>query len=417
MSRQGSNDQPTTAPVPPSSPPQPQKPTVQPPEIPPYAPSFLWRLCSTVTVGAAGGASRIFLKALNKVEVNGLDRFLRLLDERKDTEGREKGLITGVSMKMETTLGMKRLTPAKVSNHLSVFTSTFFTLGQCLPTHRIQHSPYGGLWQPTMTEAVRLLSSQPFARPDTLVSSPMRSSILASPRSAMSTPPADPLDLADPFSNPAAPALHPTYSTTGADSFPAPTYHPSRRHAWIHIFPEGRIHQHPTQTMRYFRWGVSRLILEAEPCPDVVPVWIEGFQDVMSEKRDWPRPLPRPGKLVRVDFGEVVAEAVWDGYRRKWRELVEESKRRRRKERQRDREGNTQVIWHELGVVEDDWLKYGREAVELRTEVADRVRQELVKMRSARGWPEEDARARLASTWRGGKNGLLQDVGEDETNG
>src|SRR5438046_2122853 len=39
--------------------------------------------------------------------------------------------------------------------------SAFFTLGQVLPTHRLGHSPYGGLFQPTMTQAIRLLSRGP----------------------------------------------------------------------------------------------------------------------------------------------------------------------------------------------------------------------------------------------------------------
>ena len=66
--------------------------------------------------------------------------------------------------------------------------STFFTLGQLLPTHRIMYSPHGGLFQPTITQAIRLLSRGPFIRGN------------APPQKA-DTSPSSP-DLFDPFSAP-----------------------------------------------------------------------------------------------------------------------------------------------------------------------------------------------------------------------
>ena len=244
-----------------------------------------------------------------------------------------------------------------------------------------------------MTEAVRLLSAQPFSR----------SKFASDLPHAIS----DAIPPTDPFTDPTA--LSPTFSTTGNDVFPSPSYHPVRKHAWIHLFPEGRIHQHPTQTMRYFRWGVSRLILEAEPCPAVVPIWIEGTQEVLNEKRTFPRSIPRPGKSVRVEFGDVVEEERWKDLRERWKSLVRRSAQRREGEDVRD-----VVKRDELGVVEDDWLKYDDEAIKLRIEVAERVRNEIIKIRRARGWPEEDPRARLAETWSGGRDGLIEDVDVEE---
>jgi len=46
-------------------------------------------------MGVIGMASRSFLCGLNRVEVNGLDKFQKLLDERHDVAGRTRGLITG----------------------------------------------------------------------------------------------------------------------------------------------------------------------------------------------------------------------------------------------------------------------------------------------------------------------------------
>ena len=46
-------------------------------------------------MGAIGSVCRTFYFGLNKTNVIGLDRFLEVLDSRKDVEGRQRGLITG----------------------------------------------------------------------------------------------------------------------------------------------------------------------------------------------------------------------------------------------------------------------------------------------------------------------------------
>lgn len=91
------SDQPTGAPVPPSSPPKPRSPTTQHPQRPPYAPPLLWRVGSIAVIALTGNISRLFLTAFNRVEIQGLDGFQQLLDQRKDVEGRTRGLITGMS--------------------------------------------------------------------------------------------------------------------------------------------------------------------------------------------------------------------------------------------------------------------------------------------------------------------------------
>lgn len=143
-------------------------------------------------------------------------------------------------------------------------------------------------------------------------------------------------DISDPFSG-----GHMTFSTNGVDTFPSPSAYLTRRHAWVHIFPEGMIHQKEDKTMRYFKWGVSRLILESDPLPDIVPMWIEGPQEIMDEARTFPRFLPRP-----------------------------------------------------------DGLKYSAEAVELRKECTLRVRAAVLDVRRLRGHADEDPKAGLADTWK-----------------
>lgn len=245
--------------------------------------------------------------------------------------------------------------------------STFFTLGQVLPTHRSAHSPHGGLFQPTVTQAIRLLSRGPFLQEN---SPPER------PHTSLRAP-----DLIDPFSD-----GHLTFSTNGEDTFPAPSAYLSRRHAWVHIYPEGMIHQSEDRRMRYFKWGVSRLILESEPMPDIVPIFIEGFDNIMHETREFPRFLPRPFKKVTATFGDKLdAEAVFGDLRDRWQQLRAEEEQR--------------GALLEVGVL-NDALKYSEEAVNIRKECTRRMRAAILDLRRLRGYPDEDPKGSLAETWK-----------------
>jgi monolysocardiolipin acyltransferase len=123
----------------------------------------------------------------------------------------------------------------------------------------------------------------------------------------------------------------------------------------------------------------------------VVPMWIEGPEQVMHEARTFPRFLPRLGKKIDIVFGEPVAETVWDGFRERWRQL-------------KARELKIEGMKDEFEFLNDE-LRDGREARELRIEVASAVREEVLKLRRERGWPDEDPKARLVDTWieEGGK--------------
>jgi monolysocardiolipin acyltransferase len=288
----------------------------------------------------------------------------------------------GVLVRMIYALRMRKLSVSFSVLYLMRLFSIYsagFTYGQVLPTHRLRHSSYGGLFQPTMTQAIRLLSHGPYQQYTVDTQSLLHS---LPPASSATSDRTDGDDIPDPFSMSAL-----TYSTTGQDSFPAPSAYLSRRHAWIHIFPEGFVHQHPQKHMRYFKWGVSRLILEAEPCPDVVPMWIEGPQDVMHESRKFPRFIPRPGKTVSVTFGEKLDESVvFEDLRRRWLQLKNAEEGR---------------LGRKLSMGElTDALKYGDEAVNLRMECTMRVRREVLKLRKRRGLPDEDPKAGWVETYR-----------------
>jgi monolysocardiolipin acyltransferase len=216
-----------------------------------------------------------------------------------------------------------------------------------------------------MTQAIRLLSRGAFSPTD----------VAANTDKSIASP-----DLSDPFASGAL-----TYSTNGTDTFPAPSAYLSRRHAWIHIFPEGMIHQKEDKTMRYFKWGVSRLILESEPCPDIVPMWIDGPDQAMHETRTFPRFLPRPGKNINITFGEQLdGERVFGDLRERWKRL------RNNEERKSGRMA--------VGVL-NDALKNSDEAAELRKECTLRIRAAVLAVRRTRGLPDEDPKCGRVETY------------------
>ena len=145
------------------------------------------------------------------------------------------------------------------------------------------------------------------------------------------------------------------------------------------------IHQSEQRVMRYFKWGVSRLVLESEPMPDVVPIFIEGFDDIMHETRTFPRFIPRPFKNVRVTFGEKLdVDEVFGDLRARWKQL---------QAREEQKSG-------ELAVGElTETLKYCDEAVLIRKECTRRMRQAVLDVRRQRGYSDEDPKNSLAETW------------------
>ncbi|KXJ97717.1 hypothetical protein Micbo1qcDRAFT_156691 [Microdochium bolleyi] len=349
-------------------------------------PSLPARLASSATITFITAVCRTYLYGLNTVEVTGLDRFLDILDEREDPATRRRGLITvsnHVSILddpiMWGVLPLKYvMNPGNsrwgLGAHDICFKNRplewFFAAGQVLPTHRVHHSQNGGLFQPTMAQAIRLLSSQPFkthpATPTLESSSPAASRI------------------PDPFTDGGL-----TFTSNGHDRFDAPSRYTRNRHSWVHVFPEAMIHQQPQMYMRYFKWGVSRLILESEPMPDLLPVFIDGTQRVMAEDRTFPRFLPRAGVTFRMAFGELVdMEDRFGDLRSAWQDLV--------RKHTAGADGNAKVLV--MGELTDE-LKYGAEAVALRIEVTRRVREEVAKLRKDMGYPDEKPGLELAETW------------------
>ncbi len=111
----------------------------------------------------------------------------------------------------------------------------------------------------------------------------------------------------------------------------------------------------------------------------------------MSEDRGWPRPVPRAGKKISIAFGEKVdGEHIFGDLRARWKKLVGSQKEALK------RKGE----WVDLEMGElTDGLKYGKEAVALRLEVTNLVRNEVSKLRKSLGYPDEDPKEGLVETW------------------
>ncbi|KAI0667414.1 acyltransferase-domain-containing protein [Trametes maxima] len=83
---------------------------------------------------------------------------------------------------------------------------------------------------------------------------------------------------------------------------------------WIHLFGEGRVNQDSSDPsssnaarLIRFKWGIGRIMMEAQKPPVIVPMWLTGFDKLMPEGRPFPYNfVPKPGAALSVTFGEPV---------------------------------------------------------------------------------------------------------------
>lgn len=174
--------------------------------------------------------------------------------------------------------------------------------------------------------------------------------------------------------------------------------------AWLHIFPEGRVRQDKNltsmspgtnhscimtadMTVRYFKWGVSRIVLETAVIngeqPIIVPLFIEGFDQVMHESRTFPRFLPRVGKHVKCTYGKPIDEAKIQPFIDRWKDLLKHGE----KKDIAARDGRTETS---LSLVDS------QEAQAIRSELTKVIRDAVVQVRREAGYPEEHPYAHLA---------------------
>lgn len=96
---------------------------------------------------------------------------------------------------------------------------------------------------------------------------------------------------------------------------------------WVHIFPEAFVHQvYPPheRTLRYFKWGIGRILLESTRPPIVVPIHACGFDEVVPEDRGQGyNILKQFGKSkLKVIIGSPINNQDLATFRKKWVQLI-----------------------------------------------------------------------------------------------
>jgi monolysocardiolipin acyltransferase len=98
--------------------------------------------------------------------------------------------------------------------------------------------------------------------------------------------------------------------------------------SWIHIFPEARIYQAPNLPMRFFKMGISKLILEPEKAPIIIPMFHSGLEKVMREHKIPPQFFPSTGQDIQLRFGEPIPSDIVEKLRQRWQNVKEHPTKR-----------------------------------------------------------------------------------------
>lgn len=332
--------------------------------------SPVWRFFSYGTCMFTIGMSKLILKSLYNVQLNNMDKLEKAID-RSQKENR--GLMTMMNhMSVIDDPFIWGVFPWRIYHDLdsirwclgannvcfqNKFLATFFSLGQVLSTERFGVGPFQG----SIDAAIRLLSPD-----DTL-------DLEWTPHSESST-----TTLAE---------LYPLVGTIKEEYIP-----PIKRHkpSWMHVYPEGFVLQlHPpfSNSMRYFKWGVSRMVLEASVSPIIVPIFTTGFEKVASEEAAGSgirRYIPdNLGADINVTIGDPIDDAIIERYRSEWKELVEK-------------------YYDPLHPADlSPELKHGKEAQDLRSRVAAELRTHIAKIRHENcHFEEEDSRFKSPAWWK-----------------
>ena len=160
--------------------------------------------------------------------------------------------------------------------------------------------------------------------------------------------------------------------------------------SWFHVFPEGyvlQLHAPHNNSMRYFKWGVSRLILESTRAPVVVPIYAYGFEKLAPENRvddgffSWfPSNI---GSEVHINIGDPFPDEKVYQYREQWMKLCEAKK---------DPNNHSDL---------SNELKYGPEVKLLRSNLAAELRSSVLAIKdSLHIFYREDARFQYPEFWK-----------------
>lgn len=334
-----------------------------------------WGPVSHLTCCAAVAFSKTVLTAFYTPKVIGLDKLEAAL-ERSKRENR--GLVTMMNhMSVVDDPFMWGMMPWRMfldvdtirwglAAHNICFSLTaalwFFSLGKILPTVRFGRGPFQG----SIDAAVRLLSPD-----DTLALQYVpperawweRAVRWANPWRSSDAPP-----------EPYVPVRTPVVRLS-----------PS----WVHIFPEAfvaQIQEPFANLMRYFHWGVARLVLEPTVAPIVVPIFAHGFEKIAPElaaEDIIERYLPaNMGAEVVLKIGDPIPDEEIEQMRAQWR--------------QECNRGVDRAAPNDLSAR----LREGGGVQTLRSGVMARLRESVAGVRESLGFSPEDPRFALPTFWK-----------------
>ncbi|CCH42817.1 Lysophosphatidylcholine acyltransferase [Wickerhamomyces ciferrii] len=159
--------------------------------------------------------------------------------------------------------------------------------------------------------------------------------------------------------------------------------------SWIHVFPEGFVLQlqQPFQnSMRYFKWGITRIILESTRQPIIIPIFSTGFEKIAPESAAGggllERFLPANfGTEINITIGNPIDDKIIENFRKEWLDLVQKHLN--------SGEGDL-----------NDELKFGKAAQALRSKISSELRKAVLEIRNSTGmFPPEDSRFKDHKFW------------------
>lgn len=333
-------------------------------------PSYFKNLISHITCGIVVGGSKLILDSLYNVRVSGIDNIDHALADAR-TQGRSVlTLMNHMSVCDDPMLWA--CLPWKFYKHLddirwglaatnvcftNMITRHFFALGKILPCERFGR----GIQQPALDACVRVLSPDETLDADHIY---------------------HPKNVAlDTLVPPSMPSRHDFLN----ERYTAPMLR--KKTSWLHIFPEGFVCQLEApfnNSMRFFHWGIARLILEPTVAPIVVPIFSDGFEKIKPEHIEEKMidffHFSNLGSEVTVNIGPRLDQQVIESFREEWKKLC----------KKHEDPQNPAKISKEL--------MFGDEAKELRHRVTSYVRDKMSDLRSVRFGPE-DPRFKSMSWW------------------
>lgn len=346
--------------------------------------SPLWNALSHATCVAVTGFSKLILATLYNVEVKGLPN---LDNAFANARASNRGILT-IMNHMSTCddpflfaclpwryfkswedirWGLAASNVCFTNN----FSKTFFSLGKIFPCDRFGRGPF----QSGLDACIRILS------PDDTINYQYILGDESHLNNYHSRYPGEPekenLSPDNALSRNAISLFSPNYVS------PVLRYKTS----WVHIFPEGYVCQlkPPFQnSMRYFRWGTARLILEPTVAPVIVPIFTDGFEKIKPEEVDMKTDYLTPnniGAKVTVNIGKAIDDNIISKFRSEWKELCLKYSNKE----------NPNDLSEEL--------MFGKEARELRSRVCAFLREQVAKLRLENGFAEEDPRFKEVSFW------------------